>query len=105
MINKGDNMYTRKQYLNKECSFEDYYSQFITGAVRHNLTSRKGFLDKLAESKEDNFSDVISLEVWDSFDGGSIAKDKMKECGDYLTQSGKVCVYKLAARQMLKERG
>lgn len=98
-------MYTRKQYLNQECSFEQYYGQFITGAVRHNLTSRKGFLDKLSESKKDNFSDVTSLKVWYSFDGGSIATDKMKECGDYLTKAGLVCIYKLAARQMLKERG
>lgn len=101
-------MYTRQQYLNRECTHSDYYGQFVTPAIRDIVLSRynkKQLMDSLAQDEHLN---SIPLASWDML-GASLEATltglgaKMKEAGDYLTLSGIVCVLKTAARQIINE--
>ncbi len=62
-------------------------------------------IDRLKKSEDDSFNDVTALIEWDSlgyrFNNTDLNK-KMKECGDYTTLGGLVCVGKSAARLLLK---
>lgn len=93
-------MFTRTQYLDRECSLTAYYSQFVTDATKRVVKSYIG-LRKLKNSTDEHFND-IPLQTWDSL---PIAYNRqaMESCGDYLTLAGHVCIMKEAARQILEE--
>lgn len=68
-------------------------------SVGGEMISRKDYID--GKNSTDKHMNDIPLRKWDSLriyprDGA------MKECGDYLTLAGKVCIAKAAAR-MIKE--
>lgn len=101
-------IFTRKQYLNKECTHEQYYAQFVTNAIRSLVYNWFG-IDQLKEAyKVDINFNSIPLAKWDSF-LHSIGKHpynlgvSMKEVGDYLTLAGQVCIVKEAARQLVNQ--
>lgn len=93
-------MFTRSQYLNRECSHRQYYSQFVTPLTILYVKSCI-HVDVLKASQDEHFND-IQLERWDRI---PIAYNRqaMKSCGDYLTPAGHVCIMKEAARQILEE--
>lgn len=87
--------FTRTQYMGKECTHDEYYSQFYTDSRRNIILNRIGE-DAIANSKDPHFND-ISLAKWDVLP--SLATDiEMKKAGDYLTRSGNVCIAKAIAR-------
>lgn len=93
-------MFTRKQYLNRECSHADYYAQFVGEDIKHSVLHTIG-RDKIMASSDPHFND-IPLAFWDSIIGlvpHQIAT-KMRELGDYPTLAGNVCIAKEAARQI-----
>ncbi len=77
--------YTRKQYLNQECTHHEYYAQFVDA----NMIARVG-----------DISLEEPLPVWDGLPPlPHYIGDKMREAGDYPTLAGNVCIHKEAARQ------
>ena len=59
--------YNRKQYMDKECSHDEYYGQFVTASLCHTVSSAVGE-DKIKRSTDPHFND-ISLDQWDSLNG------------------------------------
>jgi lysophospholipid acyltransferase (LPLAT)-like uncharacterized protein len=94
--------YTRQQYLNKECTHSQYYSQFVNKGVIQRV---QRFSEKdLMEGKNQDFNN-IPLQWWDKvmipvpFE----IVQKMKELGDYPTPAGVVCILKEAAKQIVDQ--
>ena len=56
-------MYTRKQYMNKECSHNEYYEQF--GQHLTNLVGQTIGVKRIKNSTDDSFND-IPLKRWDA---------------------------------------
>lgn len=92
-------MITRKQYIAGEYSHRDYYGQFVTSAMANRVAATIGN-DRLRASEDEHLND-IPLAEWDLIPIGSSVAAALKECGDYLTKAGAVCLNKEAARQWL----
>lgn len=90
-------MFSRQQYLNKECTHAEYYGQFVTGAVKSAVRCSIG-KDAIVKSNDPHFND-IPLAKWDRL-SFPVSSKKIKEAGDYLTKAGFVCIAKEAARQI-----
>lgn len=90
--------YTRKQYMDRECSHRDYYGQFVNDPVRARVLRAIG-KERLLASTDENLND-IPLRLWDTIGPvGSKAKWDATE-GDWPTMAGRVCIYKEAAKQL-----
>ena len=107
-------MYTRKQYLNKEVSHEDYYSQFVTDHIKHLVETFIG-QDAIIKSSDPYLND-IPLKKWDSLYLVSTNPPKINALGigkilgesngsGGVSMSDMVCVLKAAARMLKKEWG
>lgn len=85
--------FTRAQYMAKECTHREYYSQFVCD---EDMARVKRMVLK------------ASLESWDRVAMSLLQSPRihslMKEVGDNITLSGAVCIMKEAKRQQL-ERG
>ena len=92
-------MYTRKQYMNKECSHADYNRQFVSPAMLRSVESHIG-VERIRASTDEHLND-IPLWEWDLLPYNT-SRELLKECGDYLTQAGHVCIAKQAARMLLE---
>jgi hypothetical protein len=101
-------MFSRMQYLNKVCSHRQYYAQFVDAGVLSRVTFHIG-KDKIQASTNPHFND-IPLAKWDSLYPAKWDRlyplvpahiDKaMRDCGDYPTLAGMVCIAKEAAEQI-----
>ncbi len=90
--------YTRKQYMDHDCSHRDYYGQFVTDAVKARVLRVVG-RERLAESTDEHLND-IPLRVWDALGAvGTTAQWDATE-GDWPSMAGRVCIYKEAAKQL-----
>lgn len=94
-------MFSRKDYLDGKCTHREYYAQFVNSQQKSAILSRIG-KDRLEKSTCEHFND-IPLKEWDSI-YCPISSSKMKECGDYITNAGRICIIKEAATQILEER-
>jgi hypothetical protein len=97
-------MKTRQQYINKEVTHREYYSQFVTESVKKRIKS--SFRISALEDGKDKHFNNIPLSIWDHFlpvVPSEISK-KLQECGDYCTLSGIVCILKEAAMQIVEEK-
>jgi hypothetical protein len=96
-------MITRTAYLatGGRQAHQDYYAQFITAAHKNRILQTIG-LDRLQKSKDHYFND-IPLALWDKISEPVPAESAklLKECGDYPTLAGAVCITKECARRML----
>lgn len=96
-------MFTRSQYLNKECSHREYYAQFVTDYIKREIAF--GMMDDILKSEDFYFNDV-SLHRWDKrayIVNTRSTHNKMKECNDTLSLNGIVCILKEAARQIKED--
>jgi len=108
-------MITRKDYLNDSKLFNDYYAQFVDEIIKQEVLDKIG-IELLLNSKDEHLND-IPLRKWDALAGFvfrgsemirrpySIRKelmDKLKEAGDGVSSAVMVCIYKNAARQIIK---
>lgn len=93
-------MFTRKQYLNNECTHSEYYSQFLTPASRLS----KSLTELVIASKDNEHFNDIYLGKFDS-EAYSLEYDKelFKQAGDSPTLAGKVCLLKEKARQIKRD--
>ena len=93
-------MYTRKQYLDGNCTHSAYYGQFVTPQHINTVVRRIG-ASKLKSSTDEDLND-IPLRIWDTILSPVGTNEKMKLCGDYNTLSSQICIAKEAARQWLE---
>lgn len=91
---------TRQEYLADRSpdAHQKYYGQFVTKSILSTVSIRIG-KQRILDSKDPHFND-IPLKEWDALPATKSMVDKMAECKDFLTLSGKVCIYKEAARQI-----
>jgi hypothetical protein len=97
-------MKTRKKYLSHEITHRDYYSQFVTNAIK-SVVSRNIGKDRIKASSDEHFND-IPLSLWDGVARQiqripSNLKEEMSKAGDYCTLAGIVCIAKEAAKQLV----
>lgn len=100
--------FTRAQYLNGECTHEQYYAQFVTPAIKSLIKARFGEDELKAAYQSEKGFNSIPLSKWDAM-SKFIGKEpyylniSMKDVGDYLTFTGIVCIAQAAARQLVTE--
>jgi hypothetical protein len=86
--------------MNHECTFNQYYSQFVTEKMVNQVVTVFGKENLEKAFNEDKHLNTIQLMRWDNF-GSAInngfLNNQMKECGDYTTLAGLVCISKTAA--------
>jgi hypothetical protein len=100
--NEGEQtMFTRQQYLDKECTHRQFYGQMVTDATKWTVLQHIGMTRLLASEDAENLND-IPLGLWDALPATSAIGATVRATGDYLTLAGKVCVYKEAARQIIE---
>lgn len=99
---ENQTLFTRKQYLDNECTHDQYYGQFVTESTINTVLSYFS-KEKLTEyyASDKNLKN-IKLSVWDRMPLYA-ATYKMKDCGDWLTASGHVCILKRAARMIIED--
>ncbi|MEQ8237973.1 MAG: hypothetical protein RIA69_02115 [Cyclobacteriaceae bacterium] len=93
-------MKTRTQFLNKEITFREYYSQFVNEQFIKRVVSTIGH-NQLIKAKDSDHLNDIPLRLWDAIGAPADTREKMKLCGDFLSLAGCVCIAKEAARQYL----
>ena len=102
-------MITRKQYLNKEFSFREYYGQFSTPDTVARVANYIG-VEKLLASTDEHLND-IPMHIWDSAPWfgmqRSIAEANVS-CHPsddrlFTSLSDKVCAVKCAAHKFIEE--
>lgn len=99
-------MITRQQYLNKECTHNEYYAQFVTPSILRIVESEFGIACLKQAFEKDPHFNTIPLAKWDSLSlylNKAQINSLMKDCGDFVSQAGLVCILKNAARQLVKE--
>jgi len=99
-------MFTRKQYITKECSADEYWNQFSEPLVNYIKTFRPRLIAGIKKSKDKHFND-IPLYNWDSMANAfpdSVAR-KIAEANESggLSLSDKVVSLKYAAEIIRSE--
>lgn len=93
--------YTLEQYRLKECSHQQYMAQFVT---RDTITRVKSHftIERLVNTEDQKNYNTIPIKEWDHCPL-SANLTLLKECGDFLTPSNRVCILKEAARQAIEQ--
>ncbi len=108
-----NNVFTRKQYMDKKVTHQEFYSQFVTEATKRfilrDLTVEQ-IKEALASGDEhlneikipyNNMGRSTSGRWW--WDDAPINTTLVKEAGDNLSQSTHTCVAKVAARMLVDQ--
>lgn len=93
-------MISRHEYVTGKFSHREYYAQFVTSRIKAIVTQQIT-LEKLLASTDEHLND-IPMSLWDRLPSQEIPVHKMRQCGDYLTSSGEVCIFKEAAQQIIE---
>lgn len=120
-------MITRKEYMDSRLDLTDgslseirgensrlhdeYYLQFVDSGVKARVICEIG-LETLKASRDSAFNDIPMNRPFRQNQSGCWDQtmspfprhiaDKMRECGDYPTLAGAVCIAKRAARELIK---
>lgn len=106
-------MFTRKQYLDKQCTHRQYWAQFVTEGMRQ-MVQRNITLERLQRSQNEYFSDVTTLQDWDCMRHGTFAMLDQKKWREIQypeytdprsigwSLSDNTCLLKEAARQLVE---
>jgi hypothetical protein len=96
-------MYTRQDYLSHKCTHSEYYSQFVTSHTLKLVNDIFG-KDHLKEcyTKDQNLNN-IPLYKWDNLALFVNCDKALKECGDFSSLAGKVCILKESAKILISE--
>jgi len=92
-------MFTRRDYLYTRCSFEEYYSQFITSEVIEYVDAKIGHTN-IINSKDENFND-IDIRNWDKivYNLKPLVDDQLLiEAQEGWSLMTGVCIAKMAAK-------
>ncbi len=93
--------FTRQKYLNGECTHAEYYGQFVSTDTTDLISDIFSKEKLLATYKEDKNFNGIPLVVWDGIAVRLWVSQKLTRAGDTSTLSGRVCIAKEAARQII----
>ena len=90
-------MKTRQDYLNRNCTHQEYYAQFITPGIIRLVVAKFGRA-QLQNCNDPHFNS-IPLSQWDDISPriNAVAEGKLKEAGDGCSLSSGVCIAKVAA--------
>lgn len=93
-------MFTRHQYMTKECTHREYYAQYVSPGVLRAVSQFIG-VDRINASSDPYFND-IPLKDWDICLPRGLVSRARKELGDTPGESlsDLVCTAKEAARQI-----
>lgn len=99
LINRSD--YLAANRPDAKAAHRAYYAQFVTPAHLRRLAGHAGMVGRIKASQDPHFND-IPLSVWDVLAVPVPAESAilLKECGDYPTLAGAVCILKEAAQQI-----
>lgn len=101
--------FTRADYMDERCSYEQYYDQFVDGDLIAEVDAALGA--EICRSTDRSFND-IPMHKWDSVAGVVNGRSgfrvhlpvrviaKLLQAGDGVTVHGAVCIYKAAARRI-----
>jgi hypothetical protein len=107
-------MFTRAQYLNKECTHREYWAQFVTAGMK-SMVARNFSLERLQRSQNEYFNDVTVLSDWEIMRGNTFAMLDLKKWREIQypeytdprsigwSMSDNTCLLKEAARQLVEE--
>ena len=100
--------FTRQQYMDNECTHEQYYRQFVTAAMKREVANTFG-VDRILramdqDAKKGNLN-AIPLAEWDrvGLRFRAVLHAPMREAGDGISLAGLVCVMKQAARMLVEK--
>lgn len=80
-----------------------YYAQFVTRAMRERVIWAFGINQLAAEYRRDEHLSGFDLGAWDALAAVTLASDKLlRDCGDFPTDAGRVCMLKEAAIQAIE---
>jgi hypothetical protein len=102
-LKETESMRSRKEYMDKGCTHEEYYGQFVTLGIVALVRDRIGF-ERIGRSADAHFND-IPLMKWDAmqWEIGPMIESKLRSAGDALSLSSCVCVAKRAAAMLRLE--
>lgn len=97
--------YTRTDYLNQQCTHQEYYAQFVNEGILRFIREKLG--DRILNSQNEYFND-IDLIVWDSMHivilnlvNSKLLSDTQEAQTTYsIPLSSTVCIAKAAAYQL-----
>ena len=103
-------MYTRKQYLNKECSFEAFYAQFITYETKQGAKNIAKFISQEFDKIDSALNQYKNLRHWDYLAANvriplSIYNAAYEKTDNFVWVSDKLCILKNAVRFAMLEMG
>jgi hypothetical protein len=89
--------------MKNECTFHEYYSQFVTDFTKCTVTGYIGNKAFLTEKyNEDENLNNIPLSKWDNIAHGFCALNERNDGKLYSSLSNGICVLKTAARMIVK---
>lgn len=91
-------MFSRQQYLNRECTHDEYYAQMVTPAIKNAVAARFR-IERLYAGRDNHFNN-IHLSRCDSI---FIPRRISLPPGESFTSAVAVCILKEAARQLVVE--
>jgi hypothetical protein len=97
-------MYTRKQYMNRECDHQTYYAQFVTESHRR-LVDNVFKVERLASYKDQVYFNDAANQRWDNLAGichQYTDRSKLKQAGEGWSLTTNICILKEAARQLVE---
>lgn len=96
-------MFTRQQYLNKECTHQQYYAQFVTEYIKTQILTV--FTPAELKASTDPYMNDLPRARWDLIVNSTTPTSKLKEaCKPHnVSQSDINSVVKEAARQLQQE--
>lgn len=98
-------MFTRQDYLNRICTHQQYFAQFVTDSIKNHVAET--ITIKRLLLSHDPYLNDIPLKKWDVMTGvfmyNKELKEQLQERGDFLTLANGVCILKEAARQVINE--
>ena len=96
-------MFTRQDYLNNNCTHQEYYNQFVNDDIKKIVLNHFGY-NKIKKSySEDKNLNNIPLQSWDNLAYFLNFREEFKKYGDFESLASKVCILKNAARQIITE--
>lgn len=113
-------MFTRKQYIAKECTYREYYGQFVTDEIKQEVLKTFSREQLIQSIKDDEHFNNLPIRKWDNIltpgainvpiDGSQCNRylrkalnEKLREAESGISFADCVCVCKEAARQIVEE--
>lgn len=103
-------MFTRKQYLNKECTFAQFYEQFVTNETRIGAKNVANAISESCHKIDSALNQYGNLRHWDFLAANvriplSVYNEAYEKTDNTVWISDKLCILKLAVNAELLKMG